>query len=205
MSVARPRRTEAPEVRRRQILDAATRRFRDHGLHATKMADVAVEAGVSIGMIYQYFPSREALIEGMVLDAAERQVAGIAAIFSDASSLRAAVGEALEAFNATMVLQHEQTTLMLEIAGEAARNKALRPILQDMEARVRPALRKEVARLKPAEWSFEELEARFDLFFGTLSSAALRYSAEARAPTPELRRLMEEAADWLFAPPASGG
>src|ERR1700743_1944326 len=104
MSEARPRRTEAPEVRRRQILDAAEKRFREAGLHAVKMADVASEAGVSVGMIYQYFPSKEALIEGLVLQSAEEQLDSISDIFDgDAENLREAVTAVSKAFRSLVL------------------------------------------------------------------------------------------------------
>lgn len=48
-------------ARRNQVLAAALVCFARRGYHATTMADVAAEAGVSKGMPYLYFPSKEAL------------------------------------------------------------------------------------------------------------------------------------------------
>jgi AcrR family transcriptional regulator len=200
MTQARLKRTEAPEVRRRQILDAARRRFREAGFHATKIADVAAQAEVSVGMIYQYFPSKEALIEGIVQENSEAQLAMISQVFDGgAQTLHDAIGAGLKAFRA-MALDHEQTALMLEIAAETARNPTLRRFAADMHRDILPAIREKSKRLKPEEWSFEELEARFDLFSGMLSGAAMRYATEARAPTRELLDLMDETARWLFTP-----
>ncbi len=53
---------ERQESRRAQIVDAARRCFSATGFHATSMADIAAEAGVSVGTPYRYFPSKEALI-----------------------------------------------------------------------------------------------------------------------------------------------
>lgn len=61
--MTRPRRAD-PEVRRRQVLDAAVRVFARKGFAATRIEDVAAEAGIGKGSVYLYFDSREALLDG---------------------------------------------------------------------------------------------------------------------------------------------
>jgi AcrR family transcriptional regulator len=56
-----------PPDRLDQILDAATRVFARTGLENSKMSDVAVEAGVSHGTLYNYVESKEALFR-LLLD-----------------------------------------------------------------------------------------------------------------------------------------
>jgi len=57
-----PRIAEATRAaRREQIITAALACFARSGYHATTMADVAVQAGVSKGTPYLYFASKEAL------------------------------------------------------------------------------------------------------------------------------------------------
>jgi AcrR family transcriptional regulator len=53
----------------KRILDGARRVFAESGSAAT-MADIAVEAGVSQGLAYRYFPSKEALLTRLVEEAA---------------------------------------------------------------------------------------------------------------------------------------
>jgi len=53
------------EASRRKILDGALRVFASKGTEAT-MADVAKEAGVSQGLAYRYFPSKEAVLSELV-------------------------------------------------------------------------------------------------------------------------------------------
>ncbi|MDT0309083.1 helix-turn-helix domain-containing protein [Streptomyces sp. DSM 44917] len=50
------------EARRRQILQGAARCFARDGFHATSMADVFKETGLSAGAVYRYFPSKEAIV-----------------------------------------------------------------------------------------------------------------------------------------------
>lgn len=69
------------EARPDEVLDAALELFLERGFAATKVDDVAKRAGVSKGLVYLYFPSKEALIEAIVLRAvspiAERAVGEI--------------------------------------------------------------------------------------------------------------------------------
>jgi AcrR family transcriptional regulator len=62
-------------ARRRQILDAARRCFLRDGFHRTSMQDVIAEAGLSVGAVYRYFPSKNDLITAIaqsVIGDAER-------------------------------------------------------------------------------------------------------------------------------------
>jgi len=52
---------EHEQMRRQQILDAALACFSRRGYHATSMEDIVREAGLSVGAIYTYFPSKEEL------------------------------------------------------------------------------------------------------------------------------------------------
>jgi TetR/AcrR family fatty acid metabolism transcriptional regulator len=55
--------SKAPAVdKRRQILDAAIRVFARQGFHATRVADIADEAGVAYGLVYHYFESKEKVL-----------------------------------------------------------------------------------------------------------------------------------------------
>ncbi len=53
----------APAVdKRRQILDAAIRVFARQGFHATRVSDIADEAGVAYGLVYHYFKSKDEVL-----------------------------------------------------------------------------------------------------------------------------------------------
>src|SRR6058998_2406439 len=51
--------------RRSQILDAALVCFAKRGFHQTSMHDISAEAGISVGLIYRYFRSKEAVIAAL--------------------------------------------------------------------------------------------------------------------------------------------
>jgi TetR/AcrR family transcriptional regulator, fatty acid metabolism regulator protein len=48
--------------KRRAILDSAVRVFARQGYHATRVSDIADEAGVAYGLVYHYFRSKEAVM-----------------------------------------------------------------------------------------------------------------------------------------------
>jgi AcrR family transcriptional regulator len=58
------------EQTRKRILDAAMSVFARSGSRST-MADIAAEAGVSQGLAYRYFPSKEAILTRLVEEAAK--------------------------------------------------------------------------------------------------------------------------------------
>lgn len=51
------------EQRFEQILHAAYVCFTKKGFHSTSMSDIAREAGVSVGHLYNFFESRDAIVE----------------------------------------------------------------------------------------------------------------------------------------------
>ena len=53
----------APEEKRRLILQAGVRVFARKGFHASRVGDIAEEAGVAHGLLYHYFDSKDELLE----------------------------------------------------------------------------------------------------------------------------------------------
>jgi len=54
------------EERRLQILDVALKVFADNGFQGTSIKDIAEAAGISQGLMYHYFASKEALLEATI-------------------------------------------------------------------------------------------------------------------------------------------
>jgi AcrR family transcriptional regulator len=65
------------ELRKQQILDAAATCFSRRGFHQTTMQDICREVELSPGAVYRYFPSKEAIIEGMCSRGQEANAAGL--------------------------------------------------------------------------------------------------------------------------------
>jgi TetR/AcrR family fatty acid metabolism transcriptional regulator len=49
--------------RRRELVDAAVRVFARDGFHASRVGDIAEEAGVAHGLLYHYFRSKDEVLE----------------------------------------------------------------------------------------------------------------------------------------------
>ena len=75
-------RSAAQEERRRQILDAAVRAFAKRGYHATRVSDIAEEAGVAYGLVYHYFESKDAVLEAIFREMWGMMVGAINAVES---------------------------------------------------------------------------------------------------------------------------
>jgi TetR/AcrR family transcriptional regulator, fatty acid metabolism regulator protein len=58
-------RAAAAEDKRRQLLDAAVRMFARKGFHASRVGDIAEEAGVAHGLLYHYFESKDQVLEAV--------------------------------------------------------------------------------------------------------------------------------------------
>jgi TetR/AcrR family transcriptional regulator, fatty acid metabolism regulator protein len=63
--VGRARTNSSAVDKRRQILDAAVRVFARQGFHATRVSDIADEAGVAYGLVYHYFSSKEQVMNDL--------------------------------------------------------------------------------------------------------------------------------------------
>jgi AcrR family transcriptional regulator len=61
------------EERRKSILEVALRLFANKGYESTSISQLAKEAGISKGLIYTYFESKEALLKSLVLDLNEME------------------------------------------------------------------------------------------------------------------------------------
>ncbi|MGH2836551.1 MAG: TetR/AcrR family transcriptional regulator [Solirubrobacteraceae bacterium] len=70
--------TPAAVEKRRVILDAAVRVFARQGFHTCRVSDIADEAGVAYGLVYHYFPSKEAILDTLFLERWEVMLTAIA-------------------------------------------------------------------------------------------------------------------------------
>ncbi len=54
------------EARRRQLLDTALQSFAERGFERTTIKEICAAAGVAQGLVYYYFPSKEAMLAAIV-------------------------------------------------------------------------------------------------------------------------------------------
>ena len=68
----------AVEDKRTLILQAAVRVFAAEGYEATRVGDIAKEAGVAYGLVYHYFGSKDAVLEAVFREQWGRLLAALA-------------------------------------------------------------------------------------------------------------------------------
>jgi TetR/AcrR family transcriptional regulator, fatty acid metabolism regulator protein len=75
-----PDRSNAQEEKRRLLLDAAVRVFARKGYHASRVGDIAEEAGVAYGLLYHYFASKEEVLRSVFRDTWRALIATIKSV-----------------------------------------------------------------------------------------------------------------------------
>lgn len=111
-------RRRAPERRRRDILDAASRLFWERGFDATTVQHIAAAAGVAAGTVYLYFPSKEHVLLAMHDDfhsAMQQHMADLASgILDDVENYGFGVGiDALVDAVVDFVLERQEETSVI--------------------------------------------------------------------------------------------
>lgn len=147
--------------RRRQILEAALRTFARKGFSGARTDDIAQEAGVSKGLLYWYFDSKDAIIQGLLgllfepdLKALERLVAQRERPAGE--RLLEMAREALESLPSIRPV----LPVAYEFYALAARPGPIRQALQSYYRRYRDLLSELVAQgTARGEWKVEDPEA----------------------------------------------
>src|SRR6187551_454917 len=60
---------ETKSATRRRILEVAQKHFAQHGFDVATTRDLAQAAGIAAGTLFNYFPTKEAIVEALVRDA----------------------------------------------------------------------------------------------------------------------------------------
>lgn len=90
----RVQRVSDPDERRFEIIAAARQLFREKGLRRTTYSDIAQAVGVTRGLVYHYFPTRDDLLDAAVTEFTAEIVDAVAKW--DASRQKGHVREALD-------------------------------------------------------------------------------------------------------------
>lgn len=115
------------EKRRQDLVTAAYRAIAEHGFEGLRTRDVASEAGVNIATLHYYFPTKEALIRGVVDHAMGRFRSTLTPGGKDGIELR----DHLRAVRRLLLDEPELGAVMVELALRASRDEAIRGMLND--------------------------------------------------------------------------
>jgi len=148
----------ARAARREQIIAAGLACFARSGYHATTMADVAMQAGVSKGTPYLYFDSKQALFlalhEEWDCGAGERVTAAIAGLADgERGSPRAVLHAVASAIAAHVMAEAETCRVLMEARALAAHEPAIAAAVRVADDRAHRQLEDLIASgVRAGEW-----------------------------------------------------
>lgn len=119
----------APDPRSAEILDRVRLAFAEKGFDGTSMQDLARAAGMSVGNFYRYFPSKAAIVEGLI----SRDLNDIETQFGEISSAADPKAALREAILRHMDGDHCEGQMMAEIGAAALRKPEVGNIVARME------------------------------------------------------------------------
>lgn len=173
-----PREQPRAELRKLQVLEAATECFRLNGFHNTSMVQISKAAGMSVGHIYHYFENKEAIISSIV----DRDLLYLQTILqrirengAGGDLLRATADEAQ--FAVHEILNDQNAPLILEIIAEAARNPSVAAIVQDSDRQARSyfkALIEDGLRLRGVDFNERDLDGPLEILSAVFEGFSIR-------------------------------
>ncbi|MEI8619764.1 helix-turn-helix domain containing protein [Pseudoalteromonas sp. B129b] len=163
------------QARREQILTAAAECFRRKGYHGAGMAEISKTAGMSAGHIYNYFESKEAIIESII----EKDMEEMFSIFQQFEDHPGDVLAALLDGLNIGVQRHMDTgacVVDLDMMAEAGRNVKVASLLRDMDTQARGRMRQLLTSERSALKDIDEreLESRINVIFSMMAGLLLR-------------------------------
>lgn len=170
---------------REQILSAAASCFRERGIKATKMQEIAKRAGISVGNFYNYFENKDAIID----EFAQREVARLAREIDEIVNGRVSLEEQRRQFRESLrkQLAVQRARVKIEILEEAARNSSMGEIVKRSDAQVRELIKKMHRSRSSAEVSDEEIEVMVEMDMALVDGMAFRLIAH---PELDIERMI---------------
>jgi len=137
-ATARSPQRERGRLRVAALMKAASLVFAEKGYEAATMTGIAARAGASIGSLYQFFPSKEALADALLAQYAEQVEVGLGAVTDSAATLAAPdLADAL--IDLLVGLKDERRAVM--VLFEARREATAPP------SELRDSMRRAIARI----------------------------------------------------------
>jgi AcrR family transcriptional regulator len=112
--------------RRRDLVEAAFRQIAERGFEGLRTREVAAAAGVNIATLHYYFPTKEALIRGVV----ERAMGRFRSTLEGPPGGQARLREHLRAVRRLLHEEPELGAVMAELALRSTRDAAIGEILR---------------------------------------------------------------------------
>ncbi|MFN2507643.1 MAG: TetR/AcrR family transcriptional regulator [Chthoniobacterales bacterium] len=183
-----PSRTELPVDRRDQILKAAMIRFAKSGFHQTSMHDISAEAGISVGLIYRYFESKEAVISA-IAEEHKREIQDMLERARTAPTLLDSL-EILLTAHCCEDAPQIHAAFVVDLFAEAGRNSRIADLVRDVLETGMAGVTDVIARAPEMRDASHGLTPReiTELIFATARGSMMRDVLERDNIPPEARR-----------------
>ncbi|HEY3697164.1 TetR/AcrR family transcriptional regulator [Phenylobacterium sp.] len=191
------------ESRRRQILDAASLCARRAGFHGARMSEIAQAAGLSVGQIYRYFESKEAIIGALIA----QDVVDKRGRFAELERSGEPLGEAI-VNGCSQAMDggygSERTALMLEVLAEASRNPQAAAVLRAADQSQRAFLLEVMRQVAPPGCTDRELAARSEVLGMLFEGMAVRAVANPDSDRVAICAVVQSLLRRLISDPPGG-
>ncbi|MDR1449484.1 MAG: TetR/AcrR family transcriptional regulator [Propionibacteriaceae bacterium] len=129
------------EVRRDEILDAASRLFTTKGYEATTISDLLDAVGIARGTLYHHFRSKENVLDGLIRRHGDQVLAGLREVVASGLS----TPEKLLACIAALAPQDPAQAALVDELGRASDSALFSKTLDDIVIRLAPVIAEAVA------------------------------------------------------------
>lgn len=131
--------THADQVRQR-ILNGAARAFSVSGFQGTSVPQIAGEVGVSVGLLYRYFPSKADLFTAICMSELESEIESLTRQLSEISDPTERLRQGVE-FYLRQMEQKQSAGVILGALAEAPANNEVREVMRLRATTIRDFVR----------------------------------------------------------------
>jgi len=146
------------QERRRQILAAALRCFAGKGFHATSMADIIAESGLSAGAIYGHYASKNDLINSVAAEVFSPGRPEMGETFAELGPVMHPVDFAARLLNG-VVTELGNTSIVVQVWGQAAVEDSMRVTFMGVYERLFARLRRQIVEWLQTERGVDTADA----------------------------------------------
>ncbi len=124
-----------PQRGKDKILQAAVKLFAENGFHSTSVSRIAEAAGVSKGLAYNYFKSKNALLLA-IIDQANEKIFGVAGSLSPQGEYQQALRDFLDQYHLALKTNKNYLSFQLSLLFQPDLKKIVQAPLQRRAARL---------------------------------------------------------------------
>ncbi|BFM08342.1 TetR/AcrR family transcriptional regulator [Halioxenophilus aromaticivorans] len=164
-------REERQQARRELIRDAADELFKEKGLAATSMADIAKRTQLGAGQIYRLFENKEAIVKEIIAQRVEGYVEDLLSDYHSPKTTFEDLACLYTNERTQTMCPDSDRNFILEVYAEATRNELVNDILLEKESLMKDSATQMLRKTLP-DATEVELEAMVE-FFGVMHAGTI--------------------------------